>query len=135
MRWFPAMFCHARKCFLQDIFKILTDSELQIQISKNELQLKLKLTVHKRSFKSLATCLLLVPTKKAMSTVGVLASRSLHRNLMHSGCRGTAVPKVCLQAFPLFSLPSSPLEDLDRRPVHRLPARTKLRRLRRSGAR
>ena len=119
-----------RKRFLQDIFKILTDSELQIHISKNELQLKLKLPVHKRLFKSLATCLLLVPTKKAMSTVSVLASRSLHQNLMHSGCRGTAVPKVCLQALLLFSLPSSPLEDLDRRPVHRLPARAKLRRLR-----
>ena len=36
---------------------------------------------------------------------------------MHSGCRGTAVPNVCLQAFSLFPLPSSPL---DQRPVHRL---------------
>ena len=36
---------------------------------------------------------------------------------MHSGCRGTAVLSVCLQAFSLFPFLSSPL---DQRPVHRL---------------
>ena len=36
---------------------------------------------------------------------------------MHSGCRGTAVPNVCLQAFSLFPLLSSPL---DQKPVHSL---------------
>ena len=30
---------------------------------------------------------------------------------MHSGCRGTAVPNVCLPAFSLFALPSSPLDQ------------------------
>ena len=35
---------------------------------------------------------------------------------MHSGYRGTAVPKVCPQAFSLFPLPT----PLDQRPVHRL---------------
>ena len=52
-----------------------------------------------------------------LSTVSVLANKSLHQDLMHSGCRGTAVPNVCPQAFSLFPLPSSPL---DQRPVHRL---------------
>ena len=52
-----------------------------------------------------------------LSTVSVLANRSLHQDLMHSGCRGTAAPKVCPQAFSLVPLPSSPL---DQRPVHRL---------------
>ena len=55
-----------------------------------------------------------------LSTVSVLANKNLHQDLMHSGCRGTAVPNVCLQAFSLFALPSSPL---DKRPVHRLPLR------------
>ena len=31
--------------------------------------------------------------------------------LMHSGCRGTADPNVCLPAFSLFPLPSSPLDQ------------------------
>ena len=31
--------------------------------------------------------------------------------LMHSGCRGTAVPNVCLTAFSLFPLPSSPRDQ------------------------
>ena len=52
-----------------------------------------------------------------LSTVSVLANRILHQDLMHSRCCGTAVPSVCLQAFSLFPLPSSPL---DQRPVHRL---------------
>ena len=55
--------------------------------------------------------------QSVLSTVGTLAKRSLHQDLMHSGCRGTSVPNVCLQAFLLFNLPSSPL---DQRPVHRL---------------
>ena len=50
-------------------------------------------------------------------TVSVLANKSLHQDLMHSGYRGTAVPIVCLQAFSLFPLPT----PLDQRPVHRLP--------------
>ena len=48
MRWFHAMFCHAGPCSLVLFFFfagcwILSDSDLQIQISKNELHLKLKL--------------------------------------------------------------------------------------------
>ena len=50
-----------------------------------------------------------VPTKNRsksnLSTVSVLANRSLHQDLMHSGCRGTTVPNVFLQALTL-SLPS-----------------------------
>ena len=64
--------------------------------------------------KSRATCR---PKSRCQSTVSVLANSSLHQDLMHSGCRGTVVPNVCLQAFSLFPLPSSPL---DQRPVHRL---------------
>ena len=30
---------------------------------------------------------------------------------MYSGCRGTADPNVCLRAFSLFPLPSSPLDQ------------------------
>ena len=67
--------------------------------------------------KSRATCRPKSRCQSDLSTVSVLANRSLHQDLMHSGCRGTAVPNVCLQAFSLFPLPSSPL---DQRPVHRL---------------
>ena len=52
-----------------------------------------------------------------LSTVSALANKNLHQDLMHSGCHGTTVPSVCLQAFSLFPLPSSPLNQ---RPVHRL---------------
>ena len=41
--------------------------------------------------------------KSNLSTVSVLANRSLHQDLLHSGCRGTTVPNVCLQALSLFS--------------------------------
>ena len=67
--------------------------------------------------KSRATCRPKSRCQSDLSTVSVLANRSLHQDLMHSGCRGTAAPKVCPQAFSLFPLPSSPL---DQRPVHRL---------------
>ena len=67
--------------------------------------------------KSRATCRPKSRCQSDLSTVSVLANKNLHQDLMHSGCRGTAVPNVCLQAFSLFPLPSSPL---DQRPVHRL---------------
>ena len=56
-----------------------------------------------------------------LSIVSVLANRSLHQDLVHSGYRGTAVPRVCLQAFSLFPLPT----PLHQRPVHRLGERIK----------
>ena len=82
-----------------------------------------------RKLNSLWTVLLLplcdqiacyVPTEKPMSITPVnsqcvLAKRRLHQDLMHSGWRGTAVPNVGLQAFSLFPLSSSPI---DQRPVH-----------------
>ena len=49
MRWFPGMFCHAGPSllvfflFFYGMIKILSDSDFQIQISKNGLHLKLKL--------------------------------------------------------------------------------------------
>ena len=49
MRWFPGMFCHAGPSslvfflFFCGMIKILSDSDFQIQISKNGLHLKLKL--------------------------------------------------------------------------------------------
>ena len=52
-----------------------------------------------------------------ITPLGIYPNKNLHQDLMHSGCRGTAVPNVCLQAFSLFPLSSSPL---DQRPVHRL---------------
>ena len=67
--------------------------------------------------KSRATCWPKSRCQSDLSTVSVLANGSLHQDLMHSRCRGTAAPNVCLQAFSLFPLPSSPL---DQRPVHRL---------------
>ena len=42
--------------------------------------------------------------KSNLSTVSVLANGSLHQDLMHSGCRGTTVPNVCLQALTLSLL-------------------------------
>ena len=66
--------------------------------------------------KSRATCRPKSRCQSDLSTVSVLANRSLHQDLMHSGCRGTAVPNVCLQAFSLFPLPT----PLDQRPVHGL---------------
>ena len=65
--------------------------------------------------KSRATCRPKSRCQSDLSTVSVLANKSLHQDLMHSTCCGTAVPNVCLQAFSLFPLPSSPL---DQRPVH-----------------
>ena len=66
---------------------------------------------------SRATCRPKSQCQSDLSTVIVFANRSLHQDLMHSWCRGTAAPNVCLQVFSLFPLPSSPL---DQRPVHRL---------------
>ena len=43
-----------------------------------------------------------------LSIVSILANRSLHQNMMYNECRGTAVPKVCLQAFPIFFSPVPP---------------------------
>ena len=43
-----------------------------------------------------------------LSTVSILANRSLHQNMMYSGCRGTALPKVCLQAITIFFSPVPP---------------------------
>ena len=67
--------------------------------------------------KSRVTCRPKSRCQSDLSTVSDLANKSLHQDLMHSGCRGTAVPNVCLQAFSLFPLPSS---ALDQWPVHRL---------------
>ena len=67
--------------------------------------------------KSPATCRPKSRCQSNLTTLTVLANRSLHQDLMHSGCCETTVPNVCLQAFSLFPLPSSPL---DQRPVHRL---------------
>ena len=66
--------------------------------------------------KSRATCRTKSRCQSDQSTVSVLANRSLHQDLMHSGYRGTAVTNVCLQAFSLFPHPT----PLDQRPVHRL---------------
>ena len=68
-------------------------------------------------FQTRVTCRPKSRCQSDLSTVSVLANRNLHQDLMHSGCRGTAVPKACPQAFSLFPLPNSPL---DQRPVHRL---------------
>ena len=38
--------------------------------------------------------------RERVSTVSVLANRSLHQDLFHSGCRGMTVPNVCLRALP-----------------------------------
>ena len=71
-------------------------------------------------FQTRVTCRPKSRCQSDLSTVSVLANKNLHQDLMHSECRGTAVQNVCLQAFSLFALPSSPL---DKRPVHRLPLR------------
>ena len=55
--------------------------------------------------KSRATCRPKSRCQSDLSTVSVLTKRRLHQNLMHSGCLGTAVPNVCLQAFSLFPPP------------------------------
>ena len=68
-------------------------------------------------FQTRVTCRPKSRCQSDLSTVSVLANKNLHQDLMHSGCRGAAVPKVCPQAFSLFPLPNSPL---DQRPVHRL---------------
>ena len=66
---------------------------------------RIRRPVYKRLFKSRATCRLKRRCKLNLSTVTVLANRSLYQDLIHSGSHGRAVPNVCLQAFPL-SLPS-----------------------------
>ena len=73
--------------------------------------LKLSLVIERATCRPKSRC------QSHLSIVSVLANKNLHQDLMHSGCRGTAVPNVCLQAFSLFPFPSS---LLDQRPVHRL---------------
>ena len=68
-------------------------------------------------FQTRVTCRPKSRCQSDLSTVSVLANKNLHQDLMHSGCRGTAVPKACPQAFSLFPLPNS---LLDQRPVHGL---------------
>ena len=48
-----------------------------------------------------ATCRPKSRCQSDLSTVGVLANKNLHQDLMHSGSRGTAETNVCLQAFSL----------------------------------
>ena len=123
--------------FFAECLNIITDSNLHIQSYKNQVQLKPKLHVvpplviafwtsitvfgvfccFHFGIKSRATCRLKSRCQSDLSTVSVLAKKSLHQDLMHSGCRGTVVPNVCLQAFSLVPLPSFPL---DQRPVHSL---------------
>ena len=67
--------------------------------------LKIRRPVYKQSFKSNQV---LHTDQKSnaklnLSTVSVLANRCLHQNLMHSGCRGTTVPKLPLP-FPLLMI-------------------------------
>ena len=90
----------------------------------------IKRPVYKQLFKS--NCMLRVDQKSDVNKTCQQSLfspiyRSLHQDLMHSGCCGTTVSNVCLQA-PTLSLPSphdfftrSPNRD----PVHRLkPFRT-----------
>ena len=51
------------------------------------------------------------------SVLSLIQRRSLHQNLMHSGCYGTAALKVYLQGLLFFSFLNVPL---NRRPVHRI---------------
>ena len=83
--------------------------------------LKIRRPFCQRLFKS-NTCRPKKRCKSNVSTVSVLASRSLHQDLMRSRCHGTTVPDVCLQALAL-SLPS-PCDFFtlspNREPVHML---------------
>ena len=63
--------------------------------------LKIRRPVYKRLCKSRATYRPKRRCKLNLSTVSVLANRSLHQDLMHSGSRGRAVPNICPQAFTL----------------------------------
>ena len=70
---------------------------------------KIRRPVFKRLFKSNYMLRAMQPKKQCksnLSTVSVLAKRSLPQGLMHSWFHGTTVPNVCLQALTL-SLPSS----------------------------
>ena len=77
------------------------------QSSARRRHVRIRRPVYKRLFKS--NRVLRADRKKRykwnLSTVSVLANRSLHQDLMLSGCRGTTVSDVCLQALTL-SLPS-----------------------------
>ena len=86
---------------------------------------KIRRPVYQRLFKS--NRVLRADQKKQcksnLSTVSVLANGSLHQDLMHSGCHGTTVPNVCLQALTLSFLSPHDFFNLspNREPVHRLP--------------
>ena len=75
-----------------------------------------------RRHQTRATCRPKQRCKSNLSTVSVHANRSLHQDLIHSGCRGMTVPNVCLQ--PLTLSLSSPRKFFNlspnREPVHRL---------------
>ena len=90
-----------------------------------DVMLKIRRPVYKplfKFYKSRATCRPKKRCKSNLSTVSVLASRSLHQDLMLNGCLGTTASDVCLQALTL-SLPS-PCDFFtlspNREPVHRL---------------
>ena len=88
-----------------------------ISQAPEDAMLKIRRPVYNRLFK-----LNRVRCKSNLSTVSVLASRSLNQDLMLSECRGTTASGVCLQALTP-SLPS--LCDFltlspNREPVHRL---------------
>ena len=121
--------------------KIIMDSDLQIQNYKIEVQLKPKLHQLWRIALWLGKLQLSVFLKIVCFVIANLWSnrelradkksdvnqtcrqsmffvnRSLHEDLIHNGCCGTAAPDVCLQAFSLFPLPSFPR---DQRAVHSL---------------
>ena len=66
---------------------------------------KIRRPVFKRLFKSNYMLRAMQPKKQCksnLSTVSVLAKRSLLQGLMHSWFHGTTVPNVCLQALTLF---------------------------------
>ena len=95
-----------------------------ISQAPEDAMLKIRRPVYKRLFKS--NRVLRADQEKRcksnLSAVSVLANRSLHQDLMHSRCRGTTVPNVCLQALTLSLLSPRDFFTLspNKEPVHRL---------------
>ena len=128
--WFSANIVSGRRDFPSDAGTFIAAKQITSQVPEVVILEIIRRPVYKRLFKS--NRMLRVDQKSDVNKTCQQSLfspiyRSLHQDLMHSGCCGTTVSNVCLQA-PTLSLPSphdfftlSPYRE----PAHRLkPFRT-----------
>ena len=121
-------YCLGSAWFARVICPLIQEHSLRLKKligqAPEDTMLKIRRPVYKRIFKS--NCVLRADQKSDVNQTCVLANGSLHQDLMHSGCCGTTVPNVCLQALTLcllsyrnfftFSPNREPLQRLSQTP-------------------